>query len=289
MKRLLKPIFCASIIAVVFFTAIFAADKLFSKELYMIKDSFSNIFGGELPKSAIHSENGYDSVNIAELLEKGAILDDSLMLINSEYPLSDDYQPALIDLSGNEVFLNPAAAKAYNEIKNAVKNKYGSSLYIMSSYRTPEEQAAAIESEGDYAAGINESEHLTGLALDVYIKYHAGMGFLDCDEGRFVNSYCQDYGFIIRYPYYGESITGIPYEPWHLRYVGFPHAKIIAENRITLEEYIESLVPGTYYYYEDYFILRQSKNEAFSVPEGIYDIIISPDNTGFYIITGKTN
>lgn len=288
MKRFSKTIIFAAAIAAAFFFAVFAADKFFSEELYIIKDYISNISGGNSERTVLETETDFETVDISVLLENGATLDDSLMLINSEYPLPDDYEPTLIDLDGNNVYANPAAAKAYDEIKTAVKEKFGTSLYIMSSYRTPEEQAAAIESEGEYAAGINESEHLTGLALDVYVKYHAGMGFLDSDEGQFVNSYCHDYGFIIRYPYYGESITGIPYEPWHLRYVGFPHSRIITENRLTLEEYIESFAIGiSYYYYDEYFISRQPANGTFSVPEGLYDIVISPDNTGYYFITGK--
>lgn len=292
MKRFYKTIFCAVFISAVFFLAVFAAEKIFSDKLYIAKDFILTFFNGNTANYIAEIEDNedyYEKVDIAKLIENGAVLNDSLMLINSEHPLSEDYRPVLIDLNGNEVFANPYAAKAYDEIKKAIKKEFGNSLYIMSSYRTPEEQSAAIESEGEYAAGANESEHLTGLALDVYVKYHAGMGFLDSEEGKFVNSYCQNYGFIIRYPYYGESVTGIPFEPWHIRYVGQPHAKIITENRITFEEYIDSFVPETHYIYEEYYISRQSGKRSFSIPKGITDIVISPDNTGYYIITGKIN
>ena len=184
------------------------------------------------------------------------------------------------------------AEKKNNSVERAVEkeeiyNEFGTNLYIMSSFRTPKEQSEIIDSGNEYAADIYSSEHLTGLALDVYVKYHAGMGFIDSDEGQFVNSFCQNYGFIIRYPYYGEKATGIPYEPWHIRYVGLPHSKIIAENKLTLEEYVLSLVPGKIYVYNEYFILRQNPDEDFCIPKGSYDIEISPDNTGFYIISGK--
>ena len=49
------------------------------------------------------------------------------------------------------------------------------------------------------------------------------------------------YGFVLRYPKDKESITGIEYEPWHFRYVGKEHAKVMKENNFCLEEYVEYL------------------------------------------------
>lgn len=224
-----------------------------------------------------------EKTNLKNLLEKGAVFDDSLMLINKDFPVPENYTPALSGYKG--VYINDYALEAYKNLSASVKNRFGSSLYVMSAFRTAEEQALIIESGNEYAASVDSSEHLTGLALDVYVKYHAGMGFLDSEEGQFVNSFCHEYGFIIRYPDYGEEITKIPYEPWHLRYVGLPHSEIIMENKLTLEEYINSFVPGTYYFYGDYIIVKQS--DLNSIPAGISEIIISPDNTGYYIITGK--
>lgn len=36
-------------------------------------------------------------------------------------------------------------------------------------------------------------------------------------------------------------MTGIAHEPWHFRYVGRPHASLIAERGLALEEYLELL------------------------------------------------
>ena len=46
------------------------------------------------------------------------------------------------------------------------------------------------------------------------------------------------YGFILRYPADGESVTGVIYEPWHYRYVGPDAARQISQLGLTLEEYI---------------------------------------------------
>ena len=48
------------------------------------------------------------------------------------------------------------------------------------------------------------------------------------------------YGFILRYPKGKEKITGFKYEPWHYRYVGVKHAKMIYEGNLTLEEYLKT-------------------------------------------------
>ena len=38
-----------------------------------------------------------------------------------------------------------------------------------------------------------------------------------------------------------ENLTGIGNEPWHLRYVGRPHAWYMAQKKLCLEEYLEQL------------------------------------------------
>ena len=50
---------------------------------------------------------------------------------------------------------------------------------------------------------------------------------------------CWEYGFIIRYPADKTAITGISYEPWHIRYVGTEHSIIMRNENLCLEEYID--------------------------------------------------
>lgn len=274
-------IFAAVLIVVA--VLIFGAVKFFPGEMFLLKNYILDF--SVKPTLTTVDNIPTEITNIDELLNGGAVLCDSLMLINEEYPVSSDYSSNIIEYKG--VQMNPLTEKAYIELKNAVMDEFGTNLYIMSAFRSFEEQLEIIESENEYAASADSSEHLTGLALDIYVKYHAGMGFIDSDEGQFVNKCCQNYGFIIRYPYYGEGITKIPYEPWHIRYVGIPHSKIITESKLTLEEYILSFIPGEIYVYNDYFITRQSPDESFYIPENCFNITVSPDNTGYYIITGK--
>lgn len=78
------------------------------------------------------------------------------------------------------------------------------------------------------------SEHHTGLAFDVTVP---GESFPTTKQSKWLGENCYKYGFIIRYPEDKTSITGILREPWHIRYVGQPHAQIMHDNNWCLEEY----------------------------------------------------
>ena len=84
------------------------------------------------------------------------------------------------------------------------------------------------------------SEHQTGLTIDVSaqsVSYRLDQRFGDTKEGKWLAKHCHEYGFIIRYPYDKEIITGYSYEPWHIRYVGTTVAAYLYKNNLTLEEY----------------------------------------------------
>ncbi len=81
---------------------------------------------------------------------------------------------------------------------------------------------------------------------------------------------------------YGEK-----FEPWHIRYVGKPHAAIIYNDRLTLEKYIDSFETGEWYSADGYLISRQTVGESVTMPKAFGSAVISPDNTGCYIITVK--
>ena len=89
------------------------------------------------------------------------------------------------------------------------------------------------------------SEHHTGLALDLFLIVDGQIMYENEDLEKYpeiwakIHELAPDYGFILRYPEGKEDITGYSYEPWHLRYVGADLAKVITEEGLTLEEYIE--------------------------------------------------
>ena len=221
-----------------------------------------------------------------ELLADGRVtLSNNLLLVNASHPLPDGYIAELVEYNGAK--MHPLMLDPYISLRDDVQAKTDVRIYVASDFRTPEEQAAILAQEGNTtAAQVGCSEHEAGLALDVYAPYCGGINFLRSPAGRMVNEICGEYGFILRYPKGKEDITGIDYEPWHIRYVGQPHARLIMEHGLTLEEYVDALEVGTWYAYEDYRFARLSP-DALKLPEAFAQCNVSPDNTGCYIVTVK--
>lgn len=184
--------------------------------------------------------------------------DDILVLVNKIYRLPKDYQPA--DLVIPEVpfpfegthekkYLRKEAAQALEELFNEGQ-KEGLELYAISGYRSFARQKHIFPSNvlrvgfaqaNQFSAFPGESEHQTGLAMDVSsraVQFNLVEAFGETKEGLWLRDNAHRFGFIIRYPQGKEEITGYSYEPWHLRYVGREAAQKIYELNITLEEYI---------------------------------------------------
>ena len=85
---------------------------------------------------------------------------------------------------------------------------------------------------------------------------------------EWMREHCHEYGFVIRYPKNKVEITGINYEPWHLRYVGIPVAKYMAENDLCLEEFCEQLQAAIAQYLADGG--DRSKVEPFMQVSAVY-------------------
>ncbi len=94
------------------------------------------------------------------------------------------------------------------------------------------------EMGAEYALPAGYSEHNSGLSLDV------GSSLTKMErapEGKWIEENAWKYGFILRYPEDKTELTGIQYEPWHIRYVGLPHSAIMKEKNFVLEEYMDYL------------------------------------------------
>ncbi|HHW71022.1 MAG TPA: M15 family metallopeptidase [Clostridiales bacterium] len=214
------------------------------------------------------------------------IYNNSLALVNKDYPISEDIVSNIVNYKETDIKMDESVVDAFGELSEAVKKQVGENLYIRDSYRSKEEQESLHIRDKNKAAIPGSSEHEIGLALDVYIEFFAGDGFIKSDAGQFVNENCWRYGFIVRYPLFKKRITGIKFEPWHIRYVGLPHSEIIYKKGLTLEEYIQSLEIGKFYSSGEYIISRQ-KGEKILFLGDLKEVVISPDNMGNYIITGK--
>ena len=256
---------------------------------YLVKETVAGWFRERVELVELEAESlKVNKKSLSTLLsEENCTYDQSLMLVNETYRITDDFTPDICEYKTSGVLMNGCIMDAYAALAAAVNARFDEKLYVMSSYRSAAEQADVSESEdADTAAEVGASEHQTGLALDVYVQYYAGDGFLKSEAGQFVNGHCQDYGFIIRYPRGKEHITGIRFEPWHSRYTGVPHAEFIASNGLTLEEYVDMLEPDKFYELDEYVVSRQ-RGSDFYVPAEYTELTISPDNTGYYILTAK--
>src|SRR5699024_2575641 len=97
-----------------------------------------------------------------------------------------------------------------------------------------------IEAANRYSAKPGQSEHQTGLVMDITsesVNFDLSEDFGKTPEGEWVANNAHLFGFIIRYPEGKEDITGYIYEPWHLRYLSPDVATAVFESELTYEEF----------------------------------------------------
>lgn len=173
------------------------------------------------------------------------------ILVNKHNYLKEDYVPEnLKNLSSTYALSNmkmvEEAANAFESLsKDASKENY--KIIAMSTYRSYEYQVDLynkyVKSDGKDAADTysgrpGNSEHQTGLAVDVYNQTETYTNFEKTKEYNWMQENAYKYGFILRFPKDKENETGYEFESWHYRYVGKDIAKYIHKHNITLEEYI---------------------------------------------------
>lgn len=183
---------------------------------------------------------------------------DYCILVNKEHPLSNELDCFVFEIArniyGGICFVEKNTLHCFLELFETLKKQYGIEIGIDSSYRSFQEQKKlqiefeqkyGIEYAKQYVAKPGESEHHTGLAIDISIKV-TNEWVVDNEilfrmkrEFAIIHSLLDSYGFILRYPLSKERITGYSYEPWHIRFVGNDEAKSITKRGLTLEEYIE--------------------------------------------------
>ena len=192
-------------------------------------------------------------------LAQDKIYGGSLILVNASCRFRGKNDDLLIPVhdSAPDILLNRRAAILLSQLMEEIDG--WRHIVPVSGWRSQEEQQAiwddtvkesGLEFTRKYVAVPGHSEHQTGLAIDLGLKQEH-IDFI-CPEFPYTGI-CQTfrdraakYGFILRYPAGKEHITGIGHEPWHFRYVGIPHAEIMAANGLTLEEYTDLLTRYPY-------------------------------------------
>lgn len=178
----------------------------------------------------------------------------NLTLVNREEALDADFTPQnlvplqLPSVSGPHELRREAAAELAALFDAAAKD--GFELFVKSSYRSYQTQNTMYQNrlerygrDDGVVARPGTSDHQTGLGVDVLnrewsLKDGMTPAFGDTAEARWMEANCARFGFIIRYLSEKQQITGIIYEPWHLRYVGRDVAAYVMENRLSMEEFV---------------------------------------------------
>lgn len=226
------------------------------------------------------------------------IHDGRLVLINHKYPLVN-YQPQLTELAFNNtcVKLDEEAAKQFKRLINDLG--IGDRIVLVSGFRDYETQKKLYDDSllengreytDSYVAFPAHSEHQAGLAIDIGDECAQAEeicpSFMNMEITHVFKKYAPFYGFIERYKSSKTELTKIAEEPWHYRYVGYPHSLIMNELDFCLEEYIAFLQEYTR---DDPYHFSDEKAEYLIYSSGTAvcgeDIVLSGNNCNGYIAT----
>lgn len=262
------------------------------------------------------TQSGSD-IYVTELIMNSDFSSGSLMLVNNDYIYAGtdsdvvsiyEYKTDSYAVKDMDVLLRKPAVEALNNLLDAFQTHSGlDDILAVSGYRTYEYQKSLYDADlaengsdsSSYVAKPGYSEHQTGYALDISI-YQDGISedFDGTGDYAWILENCAKYGFILRYPEDKTELTGIAYEPWHLRYVGAPHACYIAEQGLCLEEYITLLRDYPYgethleitdyggQRYEVYYVEMDLLGDATPVPvPSELSYTVSGNNADGFIVT----
>ena len=190
-----------------------------------------------------------------------------LILINRNYPFNFDFEQPQTTLYSNKnrvyqlstisLSLNSDLVPVFDTLLADFAQATGcKKVLVTSGFRSYQVQKdlydSRVKSQGQemadlYVALPGNSEHHAGLAIDMVIftdgrQYY----FPEYEDAAWLIEHAPDYGFILRYTEKMQEITGCASEPWHYRYVGAPHARLITEMDISFEEYHQYLQTFTW-------------------------------------------
>lgn len=228
------------------------------------------------PGEMLRLGTSYHEDAVHKIVGQKAVFQGNLVLVNQKQRLPEDYQaeglmvvndlvdtlpPEALIVSKVGTKLNLEAADALVQMIQAAADQGIGGFTLVSGHREVAYQrelfekkvqkymaegldrAAAEQKTKEIVAVPGESEHHTGLAMDLPSQEHIILetSYANTINGRWLSENAWRYGFVIRYPEDRTDITGISYEPWHLRYVGKPHSELMHREGWCLEEYVQIL------------------------------------------------
>ncbi len=197
--------------------------------------------------------------------------DSFLRMVSKAYPISfeqaddvsglvkiakESYQDAKYGVQ----YIHPEALEALEELVSDAKDAGFRRTRLVETHRTSKIQQqrfnesvawrvrdgmgeqAAYEAAHLVTALPGESEHHLGMTLDILQRGDSmAQSFGKTKFAKWLADNASKYGFIIRYPDGMQEITGISYEPWHLRFVGETMAEAIDDMDACMETFYQTL------------------------------------------------
>lgn len=181
------------------------------------------------------------------------IVDDEVLLhvVNEHYPMDESYVPELMPFGTAQV-----SKLAFDDLDDMVSAaaSQGINIVVKTGYVSYAEQEALFEqtlsqvkANNNYSeikaesetmkicpeAGCSESQ--TGLLIRFTTSEEGS--FEKTQAGKWLEKYCVNYGFVLRYPEGEEANTGMTYAPDLYRYVGRENALNMRRYDMILEDY----------------------------------------------------
>lgn len=236
------------------------------------------------------------------VLNHASIYEGHLILVNKYHPIRSQLDVGkLVTVSERypDILLDRQAQTMLSQVLKDINGEYH--IVPVSGYRSEQEQTQIFEDSlrenGEdftkkYVALPGCSEHQTGLAIDLG-ENKPRVDFIRPDFPY--SGICQQfrqmavrYGFIERYPQGKQAITGIEWEPWHFRYVGYPHSMIMQNNGFTLEEYTDYTKQFPEYGRHLLFECDGQQIEIYYIPAlGSTEIVAELPEDRFYQFSGN--
>lgn len=246
----------------------------------------------------------YDEIR----LDRSAIHYGHLILVNREHPVqlkesSLDLLPLtdICSLDDNlQLFLEKTCLQHLSALVSTCQGR--DDIIAVSGYCSRAEQQELYETSvrengaaftDSFVARPDESEHQTGLAVDVG-ENKGNVDFI-CptfpDQGvcQLFKNRAAEHGFIQRYKSGKEHLTNIACEPWHFRYVGFPHSVIMENHDFCLEEYIAFLKRFEYAKEHLFFENEDSTIEIYYVQAAEDSTVVPITNRRKYHLSGNND
>ena len=169
------------------------------------------------------------------------------VMVNRWNEVPEDYECNLVEVEGFEI-----DAVCYDDLVRMLEacRAAGNTCRISSAYRSYDYQTRLFQNkvttlmEQGYSRAAAEAETSRSVAIPGTSEHQLGLAVDLKNSGNTYNWIAQNswkYGFIVRYPVDAAELTGIYYEPWHVRYVGPELAEELYELDICVEAYLNRL------------------------------------------------